>query len=83
MCRTDYTQTGFVTTDDFMQVLSSRDFGFQLDETELIALAEQVNVHGNGWVPYMQVAPSIPALLQSVYQQRAEQAMVRYWCLGF
>ncbi len=38
----DYSQTGFLSAEDFIQVLSSRDLGLQLDENELLYIVGQV-----------------------------------------
>ena len=76
MHRLDYRRTGFLSTDDLVQVLNSRDLGLQLDENELLYVANQVDVYGNGWVPFIHVAPLLPNLLLTIYTQRAEQAIV-------
>lgn len=74
--RLDYRRTGFIHSDDFTQLLNSRDLGLQLNEDELLYVASQVDVYGNGWVPFIQVAPFLPNLLLTLYRQRAEEAIV-------
>ena len=68
---------GYLQLDEFLQVLNSRDLGFQLSEAELLYIAEQMDVNVNGWIPLVQVVPELPQLLLTIYQHRAEQAMVR------
>lgn len=74
--RFDHNDQGFVTVDDFTQVLNSRDLGLQLNENELVYVAEQSNVYGNGWVPFVQVVTRLPDILLAIYKQRAEGAVV-------
>lgn len=62
--------------DDFAQVINSRDLGLQLNENELMNIAEQSNIYGNGWIPFVQVVPHLPDLLLATYKQREELAMV-------
>lgn len=40
--RVDADQTGFISLEDFMQILSSRDLGLQLVENELLYIVSQV-----------------------------------------
>ena len=63
--------------DEFIQVLNSRDLGLQLNEDELLYIAEQTDVNLNGWIPLVQTLPQLPPLLLAIYNQRAEQAVVR------
>lgn len=67
---------GYLQLDEFIQVLNSRDLGFQLSEGELLYIAEQMDINVNGWIPLVQVVPQLPQLLMAIYQHRAEQAMV-------
>lgn len=67
---------GYIQLEEFLQVLNSRDLGLQLNEEELLYIAEQVDINVNGWIPLVQVVPQLPALLLAIYKQRAEQAMV-------
>lgn len=67
----------FISKDDFAKVLSSRDLGLQLNEVEVAYLAEQFDFYGDGNISCMQVIPQLPAVLQMLYNQRAEQSMVR------
>ena len=67
---------GYIQQEEFLQVLNSRDLGLQLNEEELLYIAEQVDINVNGWIPLVQVVPQLPALLLAIYEQRAEQAMV-------
>ena len=68
---------GYLQVEEFIQVLNSRDLGLQLNEDELLYVAEQVDINVNGWIPLVQVVPQLPSLLLAIYKQRAEQAMVR------
>ena len=63
--------------DEFIQVLNSRDLGLQLNEDELLYVAEQTDVNFNSWIPLVQILPQLPPLLLAIYNQRAEQAVVR------
>ena len=74
--RLDYRRTGFIHSDDFTQVLNSRDLGLQLDENQLLYVASQVDVYGNGWVPFIHIVPLLPDLLLTIYRQRAEEEIV-------
>lgn len=67
----------FISKDDFAKVLSSRDLGLQLNEVEVAYLAEQFDFYGDGNISCMQVIPQLPEVLQMLYNQRAEQSMVR------
>ena len=75
MYRMDKQGLGFVSIDDFTQLLNSRDLGLQLNENELLYIAEQVDP-GNGWVPFVPVAQQLPEFLVAMYNQRAELQMV-------
>ena len=75
MYRMDNQGLGFVSIDDFTQLLNSRDLGLQLNENELLYIAEQVDP-GNGWVPFVPVAQQLPEFLVAMYNQRAELQMV-------
>ncbi|XP_064396735.1 uncharacterized protein LOC135343685 isoform X2 [Halichondria panicea] len=84
--RMDYQGRGFVSIDDFTQLLNSRDLGLQLNENELLYIAEQVDP-GNGWVPFVPVAQQLPEFLVAMYNQRAELQTQQYgaymedqWC---
>ena len=68
---------GYLHMDEFIQVLNSRDLGLQLNEDELLYIAEQTDVNLNGWIPLVQTLPQLPPLLLAIYNQRAEQAVVR------
>ena len=68
---------GYLESDEFRQVLNSRDLGLQLNNDELLYIAEQVDINVNGWIPLVQVISQLPALLMTIYRLRAEQAMVR------
>ena len=68
---------GYLHTEDFIQVLNSRDLGLQLNEMELLYIAEQMDINVNGWIPLVQMVPVLPPLLLAIYKQRAEQSMVR------
>ena len=68
---------GYLQLEEFVQVLNSRDLGLQLNEEELLYIAEQVDINMNGWIPLVHVVSLLPALLLAIYKQRAEQAMVR------
>ena len=71
----DHQSLGFVSIDDFTQLLNSRDLGLQLNENEILYIAEQANA-GNGWVPFIPVTQQLPNLLVAMYNQRAEIQMV-------
>ena len=58
-------------------MLNSRDLGLQLNEAEILYIVEQSDLHGNGYIPFVQVAPVLPEVLRILYSQRAEQSMVR------
>ena len=68
---------GYLHMEEFIQVLNSRDLGLQLNEDELLYIAEQTDINLNGWIPLVQILPQLPPLLLAIYNQRAEQAMVR------
>ena len=72
----DHRSLGFVSIDDFTQLLNSRDLGLQLNENEILYIAEQADA-GNGWVPFVSVTQQLPNLLVAMYNQRAETQMVR------
>ncbi len=74
-CRLDDQNSGFVSIDNFTQLLNSRDLGLQLNENELYYIAEQVDP-GNGWVPFVSVAQQLPEFLTALYNQRAELQVV-------
>ncbi len=76
ICRIDVQGSGFITTEDFMKILSSRDLGLQLNVDELQYLIGE-SQYENGYVPFVQVAPELPEMLRALYYQRAEQSMVR------
>ena len=67
---------GYLQIEEFIQVLNSRDLGLQLNEGELLYIAEQMDINVNGWIPLIQMVPELPPLLLALYNQRAEQAMV-------
>ena len=67
---------GYLQIEEFIQVLNSRDLGLQLNEGELLYIAEQMDINVNGWIPLIQMVPELPPLLWALYNQRAEQAMV-------
>ncbi len=71
------TQSGLISSDDFIKVLNYRDLGLQLNEAEILYIAEQSDLYGNGSIPFIQVAPVLPEILRILYNQRAEQCMVR------
>ena len=67
---------GYLQIEEFIQVLNSRDLGLELNEGELLYIAEQVDININGWIPLVEMVPELPSLLLAIYNQRAEQAMV-------
>ena len=62
--------------DSVIQVLDSRDLGLQLVEQELLYIAGQVDVYGNGYVPFAQLAPSLLDILLQLYNERAQTCIV-------
>ena len=69
---------GYLQVEEFIQVLNLRDLGLQLNEDELLYIAEQIDINVNGWIPLVQVVPQLPSLLLAIYKHRAEQAMVSF-----
>ena len=74
--REDSQGSGFITKDDFIKVLNSRDLGLQLNEDEIIYIVEQSDLYKSGYIPFIQVIPQLPELLRALYQRRAEQSEV-------
>ena len=57
-------------------MLNSRDLGIELNEGELLYIAEQVDINVNGWIHLVQMVPELLSLLLAFYNQRAERAIV-------
>ena len=68
---------GYLQIEEFIQVLNSRDLGLQLNEGELLYIAEQMDIKKCQWLdPSHPNGSRLPPLLLALYNQRAEQAMV-------
>lgn len=83
----DHEGSGYLSVDSVIQVLDSRDLGLQLVEQELLYIAGQVDVYGNGYVPFAQLAPSLLDILLQLYNERAQTCIEQYggyteeqWC---
>lgn len=85
-------QSGFITFDQFLHIIGSRDLALPLDQEELMFIAGnvsfmklwyalillgQANVYNNSWIPIIQVGQMIPGLLVQLFKHRMEQQKVR------
>ena len=75
--RADPGKTGYITIDDFIQIIQSRELSLPLDQQELLYLATEADIQSTGWVPIIQVASLLPGLLTTIFQQRMSLELVR------
>ena len=72
----DLVGNGFISLDQFAGVISSRDLGLPLHQEEILYIASQVDIYGNGWVPVIQAASILPGLITVLFQQRMQLELV-------
>ena len=74
-----------MTSEAISKIAKRRNYGLYLCKFMLISAPltfllflcpTQVDVYGNGWVPFIQIAPLLPNALLEVYEQRAELIIV-------
>lgn len=76
--RADMVGNGFISLEQFVQVISSRELGLPLDQEEILYIADQVNIYRSGWIPIIQVASILPGLITVLFQQRMQLELVSW-----